>query len=384
MEEKKCPYIKYCGGCSYEHNDYEKQLEEKQKLVEKTLKGNVEFIDKIIPMNFPFYYRNKVHYVLQKSKDGSIYAGLYKEGTHDVIGVKHCLIEDTRAQKIVKTIVELMNSFKYSIYFEDKGEGLFRHILIRTSYKKHEVMVTLVATDTRIPNKNDFIKALIEKHPEIKTVVLNINKKDTSYILGDREVVLYGNGYIEDILNKKTFRISSKSFYQINPNQTAKLYSKTMEYADLKGKEIVIDAYSGTGTIGIIASDDAKEVIAVESNSEAVKDAITNAKINKVKNIKFNNDDASLFMEKLALEKFKVDVVITDPPRQGSDEKFIHAIKSLKPEKVVYISCSLESLERDLKEFKKIGYKAKKAIPVDMFPWTRHVECVTLMSRVKD
>lgn len=380
MEEKKCPYIKYCGACKYEHNDYNKQLEEKQKLVEGLI-GKYVKVNNIVAMNFPFYYRNKVHYVLNKGKDGKAYAGLYKEGSHDVVGVKHCLIEDTRAQRIVKTVVELIDSFKYSVYFEDKGEGLFRHVLIRTSYKKHEVMVTLVLTDSKLPNKNDFIKELTTRHPEIKTVVLNVNDRDTSYILGDKELVLYGPGYIEDILCKKTFRISSKSFYQVNPNQTVKLYEKAIEYAGLTGKEKVIDAYSGIGTIGIIASDKSKSVISVESNKEAVKDAIINAKINNIKNIYFNNLDASEFMEDSAKNGEICDVVFTDPPRQGSDERFIKAIKSLKPEKVVYISCNPYSLKRDLIEFKKIGYKLIEATPFDMFPWTEHVEALVLMTR---
>ena len=370
-----------CGSCKYEHDDYSKQLMAKQKLVEKLLGDNPE-VEPIIGMNFPYYYRNKIHYALAINKNKKAYAGLYKEFSRDLIKVDHCLIEDSKAQKIVKTIVELINSFKYSVYDEHSKNGLFRRILIRTSYKKHELMLTLVLTSHILPGKKKFIKALLDKHPEISTIVININDRDTPYILGDKEYVVFGKGHIEDILLDKTFRISSKSFYQVNPNQTAKLYAKAIEYADLKKTDKVIDAYSGIGTIGIITADYVQSVVGVESNQDAVRDAIKNARINNIKNIYFHNLDASEFMESLAEDNQKIDVVFTDPPRRGSDKRFIKAIGNLRPEKVVYISCNPYSLQRDLQEFKKTGYELKKVIPVDMFPWTSHVETVVLMSRV--
>ena len=281
----------------------------------------------------------------------------------------------------MQSVAGLMKSFKMRAYNEDTGYGFLRHILIRTGYHTGQIMVVLVTASQVFPSKNNFVKALRKLHPEITTIVANVNDRNTSMILGDKQQVLYGKGYIEDILCGKRFRISPKSFYQVNPVQTEILYDKAMEYAELTGKETVIDAYSGIGTIGMVASDRAKEVISVEVNGDAVRDAIANAKMNKIKNVHFYKADAGEFMVKMAAAGQKADVVFMDPPRAGSDRKFLNSLLRLKPRKVVYISCNPETLKRDLGYLTGNGYRVKKIQPVDMFPMTEGIETVSLLSR---
>ena len=376
-----CQVSKRCGGCQYIDMPYDKQLKLKQKKVEQLIGGFVK-PEKIVGMDEPFHYRNKVHAVLDVNR-GKIISGVYEEGTHDVVPVKTCLIEDKLADEIIQSIVSLLPSFKIKAYCEDNGYGYLRHILIRVGHSTGQVMVVLVASDPVFPSKNNFIKALRAKHPEITTIVLNINDKKTSMVLGDREIVLYGKGYIEDELCGRRFIISPKSFYQVNPVQTEKLYNKAIEYAHLTGNERVIDAYCGIGTIGITAAGKAGEVIGVELNPDAVKDAVKNARLNAVKNISFYKNDASDFMQNMAASGETADVVIMDPPRAGSDERFIDAVALLAPEKVVYISCAPETLARDLEYFEKKGYRAKKAQAFDMFPMTGHVETCCLLERLR-
>ena len=293
------------------------------------------------------------------------------------------MIEDKKSQEIIRTIRGLLKSFKIKTYDEDTGYGLFRHVLIRRGFKSEEIMVVLVLGSPILPSSNNFVKALRKEHPEITTVVLNINDRKTSMILGEREKVLYGKGFIRDELCGCTFRISPKSFYQVNPVQTEILYQKAIEFAHLTGKESVIDAYCGIGTIGLIASGHAKEVVGVELNKDAVKDAKLNARENQIRNVKFFQGDAGEFMEAMAAEGNSMDVLFMDPPRAGSDEKFMASAVKMGPEKIVYISCNPETLARDLKYLTKKGYQVKKIQPVEMFAFTEHVETVVLMSKVQ-
>jgi 23S rRNA (uracil1939-C5)-methyltransferase len=382
LEKLNCPVSDKCGGCQLQHFSYEKQLQEKQEQVNALLEKFCKLED-IIGMDNPYYYRNKVHAAFDTDKKGNVISGVYEAGSHRVVPIDSCLIEDQRADNIIVTIRGMLKSFKIRTYNEDKGIGLLRHVLIRTGHKSGEIMVVLVLASHIFPSKNNFVKALLKKHPEITTVVMNVNNKKTSMVLGEREQVLYGKGFIEDTLCGKVFRISPKSFYQINAVQTEVLYGKAIELAELKGTETIIDAYCGIGTIGIIASDNVKKVIGVELNRDAVKDAITNAKKNKSNNIYFYNQDAGEFMNQMAAEKQSVDVVFMDPPRSGSTEEFMDSMISINPKKVVYISCNPATLERDLSYLLKKGYEVKKAIPVDMFPRTEHVETVSLLVRVK-
>ncbi len=380
LEKLKCPVSDKCGGCQLQHFSYEKQLLEKQEQVNALLEKFCK-VEDIIGMESPYYYRNKVHAAFDTDKKGNVISGVYEAGSHRVVPIDSCLIEDQRADNIIVTIRGMLKSFKIRTYDEDKGIGLLRHVMVRTGHLSGEIMVVLVLASHIFPSKNNFIKALLKKHPEITTIVMNVNSKKTSMVLGEREQVLYGKGFIEDTLCGKVFRISPKSFYQINAVQTEVLYGKAIELADLKGKETIIDAYCGIGTIGIIASNNVNKVIGVELNRDAVKDAITNAKRNKVNNIYFYNQDAGEFMNQMAAKKQSVDVVFLDPPRSGSTEEFMNSMILLNPKKVVYISCNPATLERDLAYLVKRGYEVKKAIPVDMFPGTEHVEVITLLQK---
>lgn len=381
-ENLKCPVFKKCGGCQLQHYSYEAQLEEKQRTVNNLLNKFCN-VENIIGMENPYYYRNKVHAVFDTDKKGNAISGVYEEGSHKVVPVDSCLIEDQRADKIIVTIRGMLKSFKIKTYNEDTKIGLLRHVLIRTGHKSGEIMVVLVLASHIFPSKNNFIKALLKVHPEITTIVMNVNNKKTSMVLGEREQVIYGKGYIEDSLCGKVFRISPKSFFQVNPIQTEILYGKAIEFASVSGQETIIDAYCGTGTIGLIASDHVKKVIGVELNRDAVKDAITNAKRNKVKNAFFYNKDAGEFMDQMAAEKQSVDVVFMDPPRSGSTEQFLNSLILMNPKKVVYISCNPITLERDLSYLIKRGYEVKKITPVDMFPGTEHCEVVCLLKRAE-
>ena len=377
-----CPVEKRCGGCQYLDMPYEKQLKMKQTQVRKLLEPYGKTYE-ITGMEHPYHYRNKVHAVFDRQKNGTIISGVYEEGTHRVVPVTDCKIEDEKADAIINDIRGLLKSFKIKTYDEDTGYGLLRHVLIRRGFKTGQIMVVLVLGSPILPSKNNFVKAIRKLHPEISTVIINVNDKKTSMVLGDKETVIYGKGYIEDELCGCTFRISSKSFYQVNPVQTEKLYEKAIELAGLTGKERVIDAYCGIGTIGMVAAKHAKEVIGVELNPDAVRDAVKNAKRNQISHIRFYQDDAGAFMDKMAAKKESADVVLMDPPRSGSTEQFMRSMISMKPQKIVYVSCNPETLARDLKYLTKHGYEMRGAYPYDMFPHTVHVETVVLLSHKK-
>lgn len=375
-----CPVLNLCGGCQLLDMEYAKQLAFKQKQAEELLKGLCP-VKPIIGMKDPFHYRNKVHAVFDRDKRGNIISGIYEENTHHVIPVEKCLIEDQKADEIIGTIRGMLKSFKIRTYDEDTGFGLLRHVLIRKGFSTGEIMVVLVTASPVFPSKNNFVKALREKHPEITTILQNINGRGTSMVLGDKEHVLYGKGYIVDELCGCRFRISSKSFYQVNPVQTEILYEKALSLAGLTGQELVVDAYCGIGTIGIIASKAAGKIIGVELNQDAVRDAVNNAKMNGIENIRFYCNDAGRFLVNMAEQGEKADVVIMDPPRSGSTEEFMDAVGKLGAEKVVYVSCNPETLARDVRYMKKMGYRAAEAWLVDMFPGTVHTESIVLLQK---
>lgn len=386
-EEKKvlkkkglCPVAHRCGGCQYLDMPYAEQLQMKQSQMQKLL-GNYCKVHGIKGMDDPFHYRNKVHAVFGYRK-GEAISGVYEEKTHNIVPVETCMIEDQKADEIIGTIRGMLKSFKIRTYDEDTGYGLLRHVLVRRGFTSGQIMVVLVTASPVFPSKNNFVKALRQKHPEITTIVQNINNRGTSMVLGDKEHVLFGKGYIEDELCGCKFRISPKSFYQVNPVQTEYLYGKAIELAGLTGNERVLDAYCGIGTIGIIAASKAKEVIGVELNADAVRDAVQNAKCNDVKNIRFYCNDATEFMMQMAASGDTVDVVLMDPPRAGSTEAFIKAVAAVKAKSVIYVSCGPDTLARDLGVFKKMEYQAEGAWPVDMFPQTGHVETVVLLSKL--
>lgn len=370
-----CPLAKKCGGCQLQNMTYDRQLKWKQARCEILLK-KFGRVSKIIGMESPYHYRNKVQAAFGRTKSGKIISGVYQSGSHRIVSVDSCMTEDEIADKIIVDIRSMIPKFKIWTYDEDKGTGFLRHVLVKRGFTSGEVMVVIVGASGYFPMKKKFTSALLEKHPEITTVVLNINPKNTNLVLGDKEEILYGNGYIEDTLCGCVFRISPKSFYQINPVQTEKLYNKAMEFAQLDAKTRVIDAYCGIGTIGLVAAKTAGEVIGVELNPDAVKDAVSNCKRNSMKNAKFYCADAGDFMEALADEGESADVVFMDPPRAGSSKKFIDSLAKMAPKRIVYISCNPETLARDLQLITKKGYKVNAIQPVDMFPHTNHIECV--------
>ncbi|MBE6902830.1 MAG: 23S rRNA (uracil(1939)-C(5))-methyltransferase RlmD [Ruminococcaceae bacterium] len=377
----QCPHYKKCGGCQLQNMTYEKQLSFKQVKIIRLL-GRFCHVDEIIGMDEPFHYRNKVQAAFGM-KNGKMISGVYQSSTHNIVPVDDCLIEDEVADRIIVTIRKLATSFKMKPFNDVTMKGFLRHVLVKRGFLSGQVMVVLVTASGAFPSQRSFINALLGKHPEITTIVRNINDKHTSLVLGERSETLFGSGYIEEQLCGMTFRISPKSFYQINPKQTEVLYNTAMEFAGLTGSERVIDAYCGTGTIGLIMSKNAGEVIGVELNKDAVKDAKNNAALNNVSNIQFFCGDAGRFMVEMAEMGEKADVVMTDPPRAGCSLDFLKSVVKLSPKRVVYVSCNPETLARDLGFLTRKGYKAVKIQPVDMFPFTEHVETVVLLSKLK-
>lgn len=380
-----------CGGCPLLNQPYPDQLKHKQQL-EQRLLGRFAPVSPVLGQAEPWHYRNKAIATFATGPRGRLTCGIYAAGTHRVLPYTDCLLQDTVINQTIAAVLETARACRWPAFEEDRGTGLLRHVLVRRGFHSGEVMVVLVLGSPVLPSKNHFVMALRELHPEISTVIVNVNDKRTSMVLGDKESVIYGKGYIEDTLCGCTFRISPKSFYQVNPVQTELLYGKAIAYAALTGNETVVDAYCGTGTIGIIAAKSAKKVIGVELNRDAVRDAVKNAKCNNVKNIEFYNADAGQFMVEMAEYRAdakrgeksgadEVDVVFMDPPRAGSDEAFLSSVVTLAPKRVVYVSCNPETLARDLLYLTKHGYRAQECQPVDMFPWTKHVETVCLMSK---
>lgn len=375
-----CPLAKKCGGCDYQGMSYEQQLKEKEQTVRKLMKGLGE-VSPIIGAKEPYHYRNKVHAVFSRQKNGEIVSGIYQEGSHRVVPVDACQIENEKADEIIVSVRKLLKSFKIKVYDEDTDFGLLRHVMVRTGHVSGQIMVVLVVRSPIFPSKNNFVKALRALHPEITTVVLNVNERKTSMVLGERNITIYGKGYIEDTLCGCTFRISPTSFYQINPVQTERLYKTAMMLARLNKRNVVIDAYCGIGTIGMVAAKTVKEVIGIELNAEAVRDANANAKRNHMDNIRFVQGDAGKFMEGMADREEQVDVVFMDPPRSGSDEAFLNSLLILAPKKIVYISCNPETQARDLKVLCRKDYQVETIQPVDMFPFTKHVETIVLIQK---
>lgn len=376
-----CLFRAECGGCLGIPSAYGEQLKIKQCRTEALLKKYAD-VQPILGMNYPFCYRNKVHAVFGQKRNGQVICGTYQEGTHRIIDIDECMIQDRSSTAVIRLVKELLTSFKIRPYNEDTGRGLLRHVLIRKGFATGQMMVVLVTASPVFPSSGNFVRALLNKYPQITTVVQNINDRKTSMVLGEREKILYGNGYIEDRLLGCSFRISSRSFYQVNPVQTKQLYRTAISFAGLTGKEKVLDAYCGIGTIGLIAAKDAGQVIAVERNSDAVKDAIGNAKKNRVSNIRFVHQDAGAFMVRAAAGGERFDVVFTDPPRSGCSPEFLNALLTLSPERVVYVSCNPQTLARDLEVLKE-KYRVERIQPVDMFPFTEHVETVVRMQRTE-
>lgn len=380
MENKneiKCEIYKKCSGCQLMNLDYESQLALKQKTIRELL-GKFDHVNKIIPMENPYHYRNKVQAIMRfDTRTKRAYTGIFQSTRNAVIPAKECLIEDELLHKITGTVLRLCKRLSIPVC-DYKGKGFLKSVSLRYAFATGEVMLTLISTSDRFPQSEDFVSRIRKAHPEIKTIVLNINPSGIPLTFGNKEKILFGEGYITDILCNKTFRISPQSFYQINPVGTEILYSKAIEFASLKGTETVVDAYCGIGTIGICASDKIKRLIGIEQNASAVRDANINAELNNIQNAEFFCGDSGEIMQKIENSGVKIDVVFMDPSRAGADRRFLNAIRNVAPEKIVYISCNPETLARDLSYLSK-DYRITKIQPVDMFPMTKHIETIVLL-----
>ena len=382
-QEVDCSTYKRCGGCNLRHIKYEETLKIKQNavqsLVNKTLINKLK-VQETVGMENPFHYRNKAQYPVGINKNGEPIIGVFANRTHEVIPMEKCLIQNQQSEKIAKHILQFIKENKISIYDEKTGKGLFRHVVIKVGIKTKQIMCILVINGKTIPQEQKLIQDLITKFPEIKTIVKNINIKNTNVILGQENINIYGEGYIEDILGEYTFKISPLSFYQVNPVQAEKLYNLGVEMAQISKKDTVFDLYCGIGTISLFMAKYAKKVYGIEIVNEAVEMAKENAKSNNIKNAEFYVGDVEIVLDELINKQgIKADIVMFDPPRKGLDKNSINNILKIKPKKIVYISCNPATLIRDLAMIEET-YEIKNIVPVDMFPFTSHVECVSLLS----
>lgn len=378
-----CLYANECGGCQFMHMDYASELKAKQEYLEFLFKPFNCPKGQIIPMYDPLNYRNKAQMVYKLSKSKHVVCGFYEEKSHRIIPVTDCMLHTKAATKVINELNLILSKNKIKPYEERTREGIIRHVLVRYGFETHELMLVLVTNGEMFPGRNNVVKDLIKADLGITSIVQNYNARDTSIVLGDKERVLYGPGYIYDKVSDYKFKISARSFYQVNSLGMKKLYDKAIELAGITKNDIVIDTYCGVGTISIFASAKAKQVYGIELNKDAVFDAKANARINNIKNIEFICDDATRFMQKLAMNKEHIDIVFMDPPRSGSTEQFINAVGFLKPKKIVYVSCDPTTLKKDLYTFFENEYELKQMEFVDMFPRTSHVESVCLLELKK-
>ena len=380
--EPDCATYKRCGGCNLRHLSYDATLDLKQNIVQNLVKKNLKScvsVNKTWGMGNPYNYRNKLQYPVGKDKNGNIIVGVFANRTHEIIKTEECLIQNKKANEIAKFIVQLAKKYDMSVYDENNQQGLLRHIVIKTGIRTNEIMVILVINGDSLSYQENFLNELKNKYNEIESIVLNINKKNTNVILGDKNINLLGNGYIKDILGDYYFRISPLSFYQVNPVQAEALYNIAIEGLNITKQDVVFDLYCGIGTISIFASKYAKKVYGVEIVEQAIKDAKWNSEFNKIENTKFIAGDTEKVIDDLINNKKIIpNIVIVDPPRKGLDRNTINNIIKIHPKKIAYISCNPATLVRDLAYLEDM-YKIEMIQPVDMFPWTSHVECVAVL-----
>ena len=379
IEDIDCETFSRCGGCALRHVKYEKTLEMKKEAVETTLRkalGREVKISEVLKMDEPYNYRNKLQYPVGIDNNGKPVMGVFAERTHVIIPTKDCKIQDVLSQKIANDIFEFIENNNIKVYNEKSLSGSIRHIIIRIGKKTNEVMVTLVSNTAEIEKEKELVNYITSKYKEIKTIVKNINDKNTNVILGRKNKVLFGNGYIYDYLGEFKFKISPMSFYQVNPIQTEKLYGKAVEYANLTGNETVFDLYCGIGTIGIFASKNVKNLYGIETIPEAIEDAWQNAKENNLENAEFFVGDVEKTLPEFISErKINPDVVFVDPPRKGCDKTALDTLLQIEPKRIVYVSCNPATLARDLKILEE-KYNIEKLSICDMFPFTHHVESI--------
>lgn len=381
--EADCITYKRCGGCNLRHIKYEETLRIKKEIVQNLINKNLNnkiYVNDVIGMEEPYYYRNKLQYPVGKNKAGIPVMGVFANRTHEIIQTKECLIQNKKAQEVANTIFSFIKENNIPIYDEKTRKDGIRHIIVKIGVSTNEIMCVIVTSQNNIKNEKELVNIIKNKYSEVKTIVKNINNKNTNVILGDRNIILYGDGYILDKLDKYKFKISTKSFYQINPIQTEKLYKKAIEFANLDKEDVLCDLYCGIGTIGIFASNKVKKVYGIEIVEEAIEMAKENAKLNNVDNIEFIAGDVEVAFKKLLEEdEVKPTSIIVDPPRSGLDNITINKILETEVKKLIYVSCNPATMVRDIKLLEE-KYIVKEIQPVDMFPYTNHVECVVAMT----
>lgn len=409
-----CEIYNQCGGCQLQHMSYEAQLRWKRQHVVDNLQriGKLQIagaeeqggviVHDTLGMDDPWRYRNKAQVPVGMSgsswgqthpkgarkeergaaDEGELIAGFYAQGSHRIIDMEHCLIQDERNDEVVRLVKQIGRKLGITAYDEQSGRGLLRHVVVRTGYISGEMMIVLVTNGQRIPQVDQWIESVRAELPAVTSIVQNVNKKNTNVIFGDETRVLWGNEVIYDELDGIRFAISARSFYQVNPQQTVSLYRKAVEYAGLTGNENVIDAYCGIGTISLFLARQAGHVYGVEIVPEAIKDAKRNAELNQIDNTTFEAGPAEVVIPRWKQEGNKPDVIVVDPPRKGCDSELLETILAMQPERVVYVSCNPSTLARDLRVLEDGGYRTVEVQPVDMFPWTVHVECVVGICRV--
>lgn len=385
--ESKCITYKRCGGCSMRHVEYNETLKIKQNvvqnLVNKTLKNKPK-VEEMLGMENPYNYRNKAQYPVGIDKDGKPVIGVFANRTHEIIPIQTCYIQNKHSEEIAKYIFNFLVENKITFYNENTQKGLVRHIVTKIGIKTNEIMCIIVINGEKLPKEDELVRKLVNKFGNIKAIIKNINTKNTNVILGNKNINLYGDGYIKDILGGFTFKISPMSFYQVNPVQAEKLYNLGVEFAEISKNDIVFDLYCGIGTISLFMSKFAKEVYGVEIVNEAIVAAKENACINNISNTKFIAGDVEKVLDDLVnAKKIIPDIIMLDPPRRGLDNISIVNIRKVRPKKVVYISCNPATLVRDLSKLEDM-YDVKRIQPVDMFPFTSHVECVAVLQLKQD
>ncbi|SFF85468.1 23S rRNA m(5)U-1939 methyltransferase [Halobacillus alkaliphilus] len=383
--EPPCDVYYQCGGCQLQHMSYSMQLEMKHNQVKNAMKkiGHLEHVPvhETIGMADPWRYRNKIQIPVGQKEDGQLMTGFYQKRSHNIIDMDTCIIQDELNDRMVETVRRIATELGISAYDEDTHRGTLRHIMVRTGQTTKDIMIVLVTKTKNLPEQDKLIDEIRDAFPSVKSIVHNVNNQKTNVILGKETKVIWGDEYIYDMIGDIKFMISPKSFYQVNPTQTKNLYDKALEYADLRGGETVIDAYCGIGTISLFLAQKAKKVYGVEIVPEAVTDAKKNARLNKMDNAEFYVGQAEELMPWWRNQGLRPDVIVVDPPRKGCDEELLKAMLDMEPERIVYVSCNPSTLARDLRVLEDGGYATQEVQPVDMFPQTSHVECVSLLTR---